>query len=381
MKSTIGSLYLLILLTIMLPANLTFSQDTMKNHEDMATEFIESAKYFRKSGYYKNALIMLKQAYLLYPNNPMVLYSIARSYEEIGECTQAYEWYSKTMLHHEPQKLKEKSEEKTKDFLSSRMDCLPSGDAKLRHSNRQILADSAKLYLNKEFAEAENLLNENILQIKTTEAYMRLALLAFLNNDCEKMQHSLGKAESRRKLEEYAKIRSYLRNNLECETIISDNSEAQTEDPEKIDSETDNTQKVVEKIIEIDSETDNNQDKVEKIIEIDEGPSPLAWVTGGMALASFAGSLIFFVIEKSTETDLNSEVSKGVFDPTKAESLQSSMHNQALVSNICFLGGVALGLTSAALFIFTGGKTEKKQFSVTPIFSPSGSGLAIEGSF
>ena len=370
MKSiTRGSLCLLIVFIIMLPENLVFSQDKMKKHEEMAQEFIESAKSLREVGDHKNAVIMLKQAYLLYPNSPTVLYSIAYSYEEIGECTHAYEWYSRTLLHHKPEKLTRKAKRKATEFLTSRIDCRPIGDDKLYQSYRQLLADSAKLYLEQEFTEAEKVLKEALLQIETTEIYLRLALLGFLDSNCEKMQDSLDKASKLGKLDEYVGVNDYFIQTLECKTVISDNSNTQSE-PEKQVTDS-KVRGIIEKkggtktkIVQnkqsetTDLVTDENNNGVGTVIELDKGPSVFAWITGGIALNLIVLAILVYVDNKDVP---------GPYD-------------QALF-NVSLGAGVGLGVTSVLLFIFTRGKKEKEQFSVTPIFSPSGSGLAIEGSF
>ena len=391
MKSTTGSLYILILFIIILPANLLFAQDAMKKHEDLATEFIEAAKSFRNSGDYKNALIMLKQAYLLYPDSPMVLFSIARSYEEIGECTKAYEWFSKTLVHHQSKQLKPKHKEKTTSFLTSKMDCLPFGDAKLRHSNRELLADSAKLYLNKEYGDSEKLLEVALLQIETTEAYIRLAILAFLDKNCEKMQYSIEKASSFGKnIEEYAGITGYLKNNLNCYEILVTEKTEKPKDPEEVKTETKDPVIVAEKTKDntekknIDSGKENNNGNehgIGQVMIIDEGPSPLAWITGGVGLVSIGVAIAVYAGNKDVQTQYNEEWSNLIVDENKANGLKEDIQRNEKLFNAFLWGGVAMGVTSTALFIFTGGKTEKEKISITPIFSPSTSGLAIEGSF
>ena len=118
-KSTTGSLYLFLVFIILLPINSVSAQDKMAKHKDLSVELIESAKNSINSKNYQSALKILKQAYILYPENPMVPYSIARAHQELGECEKAFEWSSKTKIHHDYANLKKKVKTKISKFIDA----------------------------------------------------------------------------------------------------------------------------------------------------------------------------------------------------------------------------------------------------------------------
>ena len=93
------------------------------------------------------------------------------------------------------------------------------------------------------------------------------------------------------------------------------------------------------------------------------------WVSLGTGVAAVAGAVVFSVMANNTENDLNDETGKGVFDPTKAESLQDSGKNQALIANILYgAGGVFVAL-GVVLFFVEGGDSEVKTEEQTSGFN------------
>ncbi|MET0593408.1 MAG: hypothetical protein ABW133_11955 [Polyangiaceae bacterium] len=110
----------------------------------------------------------------------------------------------------------------------------------------------------------------------------------------------------------------------------------------------------------------------------------IAWVMGGVGLASVFGGFAFAVQANDTRADLTQRCPGGMCSSASYVDDQQTARNQAMASNILFWGG-ATALAGAAVVYFTAPSapkaTETASIRVAPSVAPNGAGLFASGRF
>ena len=109
----------------------------------------------------------------------------------------------------------------------------------------------------------------------------------------------------------------------------------------------------------------------------------IAWVMGGVGVASIAGGVLFGVQASATRDSVNSRCNAGICTtPNAIDDLQAA-RNEAMASNILLWGG-ATALAGAAVVYFTAPSTPKREMAavrIAPSVGPNAAGLFASGRF
>ncbi|MCG3172247.1 MAG: hypothetical protein GMKNLPBB_00393 [Myxococcota bacterium] len=80
-----------------------------------------------------------------------------------------------------------------------------------------------------------------------------------------------------------------------------------------------------------------------------EKPSTWGWITGGLGVGMLGMGVAFAVMTQSAQKEL--EDGKGKITYNEAKALQDTVKSRSVITNVGLFGGLALGATSAVLFI------------------------------
>ncbi len=116
------------------------------------------------------------------------------------------------------------------------------------------------------------------------------------------------------------------------------------------------------------------QAALKKKLEEESGPSPAAYVLGGVAVAGVATGVVFGLRANSFKSDFD-----GSRDLGQKQALMESAKSNALVADVAFGAAGAAAIGAAVVYILTSGTEAEPAASVA--LSPSGGSLSLAWGF
>ena len=375
-RSVTGRGLAVLLLMLALSPSTAWAEDLLKEHEQRAVEYIEAAKEYRSQEDYANALTMFMQAYLFYPNDPMITYSIARCYQELGNCKGAHEYFSKALIHPDAEQMLENSKKKATEYIATNPGCAPKGDPSVHHQARSLLAWGLTEYLVGNFDLAIEKFVESVQLVPDAEVYLRLALVyQMADRPCGWIRKALVKAWDLGNIENLDEFMAYLQPTLaECpeeKVVVEESVVVEPVDTEHVEE----TEEVA---------LTNEGEEVVAVseaqpVEQDEWMVTTAWITGGLALVSFVTGAVFYVQTQDLQDQVDQEIAKTRFDSALVDELASDGETSATLSNVFLWGGAGLAVVSIVLFVVDGMDEGAGESSVSfgPLLLPKGYGASV----
>ncbi len=119
---------------------------------------------------------------------------------------------------------------------------------------------------------------------------------------------------------------------------------------------------------------DAAQAALKKKLEEESGPSPAAYVLGGVAVAGVATGVVFGLRARSFKSDFDGSRELG-----QKQTLMESAKSNALIADVAFGAAGAAAIGAAVVYILTSGTEAEPAASVA--LSPSGGSLSLAWGF